>query len=379
MNHFVIIFFLAVLSVSSAQETIVLQPGPDCGKDAFLHGLNSQSNTNFGDQAQFAAGSWTFQGIPGNIRAIVEFDLSTIPAGATITNATMKLTAYPLTAGFGQHSSLSGPNTSFLQRVTSSWSESTVTWNTQPSTTTLNEVAIPQSTGPTQDFVIDVTTLVQDMLNDPAHSYGFMLRLQTEEYYRRLNFCSSDVADPSKHPKLVITYIGDSVVGTPFSLGDSLSVCPGESITLNGPANALSYEWQDGSTNASFEVTAPGTYWVNAGTCSSMNHYSVEVASGNCPSPEVPAIVQPVISKPVNVFTPNIDNVNDVFVLESNGFVFTVVVCNRWGEVVFEETGTSVDWYGESNGRPCSEGVYFWKCTFKDNSTVTQGTLSLFR
>jgi hypothetical protein len=37
-------------------------------------------------------------------------------------------------------------------------------------------------------------------------NYGFVLQLQYEQIYRSLNFASSEVADATKRPKLVVVY-----------------------------------------------------------------------------------------------------------------------------------------------------------------------------
>jgi hypothetical protein len=44
------------------------------------------------------------------------------------------------------------------------------------------------------------------MINDPVNSYGFMIRLEDETYYRALVFASSNEPDPTKNPKLEICY-----------------------------------------------------------------------------------------------------------------------------------------------------------------------------
>ena len=81
---------------------------------------------------------------------------------------------------------------------------------TQPSNTTQNQIVVPQSTSPSEDYSLDVTQLVQDMKNDPAHSFGFLLMEQISDYYCKLTFCSSDFADKIfSSPSLVI--IGDVV------------------------------------------------------------------------------------------------------------------------------------------------------------------------
>lgn len=201
----IILFALLYISIIKAQTTITLQPGATIGKDALLHGLDV--NVNYGSNDQFAGNAWTVGGSPSVIRSIIEFDLTSIPSNATITSAELSLYARDNTSGLGQHSTLSGPNDCWLERVSSSWDESTVTWNTQPTTTTLNRVNIPASTSATQDYPnINVALLVQDMLNNPSSSFGFMIKLQDENYYRNLNFCSSDHLNSALNPKLVITY-----------------------------------------------------------------------------------------------------------------------------------------------------------------------------
>ncbi len=45
-------------------------------------------------------------------------------------------------------------------------------------------------------------------------------------------------------------------------LGPNLVICPGESITLDASMEGASYEWQDGSEAATFELSAAGVYEV---------------------------------------------------------------------------------------------------------------------
>jgi PKD repeat protein len=102
-----------------------------------------------------------------------------------------------------------GENESYLQLITEEWDEETVTWNNQPSITTEDQVYLPSSTEPEQDYTnIDVTVLVSKMYNEPENYHGFLLRLITEEYYRCLLFASSDyMVNPELRPKLEIVYI----------------------------------------------------------------------------------------------------------------------------------------------------------------------------
>lgn len=48
----------------------------------------------------------------------------------------------------------------------------------------------------------------------------------------------------------------------PIELGNDTTLCPGTSLVLDATLPNASYQWQDGSTNATFEVETPGTYTV---------------------------------------------------------------------------------------------------------------------
>lgn len=49
-----------------------------------------------------------------------------------------------------------------------------------------------------------------------------------------------------------------------LNLGPDTVICPGNKIQLNAKRDFASYLWQDGSTDSTFDVTAPGKYYVTA-------------------------------------------------------------------------------------------------------------------
>jgi hypothetical protein len=167
---------------------------------------------NFGMTPEIDAIAWTNLGNLSNGRSLLYWDLSFIPANASVTSASLSLYAYNSPSN-GEHSSLSGPNDAYLNKVTSPWNEYSVNWNNMPSVSTTNQAYLPPSSSPSQDYTnIDVTTLVQDMITNPASNYGLMLQLADETAYRKLIFASSDNADPAKHPKLDICYTVPSAI-----------------------------------------------------------------------------------------------------------------------------------------------------------------------
>ena len=62
-----------------------------------------------------------------------------------------------------------------------------------------------------------------------------------------------------------------------------------------------------------------------------------------------------------NTFTPNADGQNDEWYPRSRNFaLFELQVFNRYGSLVFQSQGETVEWDGVTlNGEPAAEGVYF--------------------
>lgn len=87
-----------------------------------------------------------------------------------------------------------------------------------------------------------------------------------------------------------------------------------------------------------------------------------------------------------SAFTPNNDGNNDVFspvITGNDPSVYSLVIFNRWGEVVFETSEMTSGWDGSHQGIPSEVGVYVWQLVYKDeNSTKTinkRGHLNLIR
>lgn len=177
LNFFNVLLVLSVASYS--QTTVTIYTNPSNCEDAELRSDNP--NDNYGSNPNFIANAWSAGGNSFIERSVMNIDLSSIPANANIIQATLSLYCN-ITSGHSQlHSTLSGSNGCWLSRITGSWNESTVTWNNQPPTTSVNQVSIPISSSQTQDYPnIDVTNLLQDIVNNPLNSYGFMISLKTE-------------------------------------------------------------------------------------------------------------------------------------------------------------------------------------------------------
>lgn len=229
---FTLLASFAIIFVTKAQSVVILQPGSDNGKDAMVGNYFDYVDQNFGDLPELEAYAWTAAGLNTDMRFLIEFDLSVIPAGSVIDEARLTLYYDPATWwGGGIHT---GDNDAYVSRIIEPWDENIVTWNTQPATTELHRITLPSSISPTQDYNIKIKKLIQDMVNDPENSHGLMVQLVDETQYKSLLFCSSDYADASNHPKLRIKYTEPLKISASVEIDPVFSPNPfSESTTLN--------------------------------------------------------------------------------------------------------------------------------------------------
>lgn len=204
---------LSFFSISCVKESVgeyvtdtvriakIYQPDGLIGKDATIESVTPDSC--FGNSSHLAIFSWTNGGVFNTARTYIEFNLSDIAPLTKIKAA--KLSLYWISYGnFSEHT---GDNAFYIYRVTQTWEEASINWNNQPLTSDLNSVTVPKSRQANQSYTnIDVTKLVQDMIDNPNVSHGFMLKLDEEFPFRLVILASSDYTERSKRPKLEVYY-----------------------------------------------------------------------------------------------------------------------------------------------------------------------------
>jgi hypothetical protein len=209
-------------SPAAGYTKLVLQPGDGVGQDAWIDWFNGAdsalyNNGNSGSIDQIKCLAWTMFGGIIKTRTLIRFDeLSEVPSSKHVVAA--KLFLYGLASSDihlpqgnsyypGSPYNSYGPNDAYVQRVTSGWDESAVTWNTKPSSTVADESLIPPSTSQWNYRASpDVTKIIRPMVSNPSRNYGFMLVFTNENIYHSMGFCSSENTDATKHPKLVVVY-----------------------------------------------------------------------------------------------------------------------------------------------------------------------------
>ena len=146
-----------------------------------------------------------------------------------------------------------------------------------------------------------------------------------------------------------------------YNLKNAVCALPGEvKFTLNGNTNGAASIMHGTEVFAVNETVT--------GLTSGNNHFSILNKQGciidtldiNVPHDGCNPIIFP------NSFTPNGDNINDVFkpLLDSDPLVYDLSVFDRWGKLLFQSKSFYTGWDGKYGGRPVAFGVYYWVATY---------------
>jgi gliding motility-associated-like protein len=230
---------------------------------------------------------------------------------------------------------------------------------------------------------IDSTHLTTDTVKGLTNGYNYCFKIQSIGTYENLNIISplynfsqkvyvKPIDDsPPCQPKLTIASDCNASLNK-LSWTNPDHACgirdvskyyiyytPKQDSTLTKIDSILNSSDTSYITNINTQNIA-GCYVIVAvdsvGNQSSLNN---ETCVDNCPEYELP-----------NIFTPNSDNVNDLYIPVKNRYIESVdfTLYNRWGEVVYENTNPALGWDGKSKQmkQPVSDGVYFYTCTVNE-------------
>lgn len=147
-------------------------------------------------------------------------------------------------------------------------------------------------------------------------------------------------------------------------------LCRGGTLLLDATTANGSYLWQDGSTDPTFTVQEEGSYSVAVTANGCTATASIFIAEEECSG----TLMMP------NVFSPNSDGRNDLFIPVSFRGILSMhtTIRNRWGQVIFETNLPSIRW----NGKDAPDGTYFWTVNYVDvngNEKRAAGYVMLLR
>jgi len=188
----------------------------------------------------------------------------------------------------------------------------------------------------------------------------------------------------------------------PQKTTENVSICPGTNVTIGGQT----YNQEGEYPTAFVDVNGCDSVHVINITFFTVNPSNINISECNGDSVFVQStwyfeneiIIQPVIDVngcatenttvitfqdceiPIyevfipNTFTPNNDNVNDLFTIQiTGGMIETGIVLNRWGQVVHNFTSTDITWNGTTkNGILVEDGVYTYVVQIRKTGGVTE-------
>lgn len=144
-----------------------------------------------------------------------------------------------------------------------------------------------------------------------------------------------------------------------LNLGKDTSLCFASDYIISVPSRAnYQYKWQDGSAGNTFAAKRKGQYYltINYGKCQASDTLNI---SGDDATDQlfIP-----------NAFSPNDDEVNDLFPFNLSTKPIDMEIYNRWGEKIFDTKKSLIGWDGVYKNQLVENGVYLYKIKYKDCS-----------
>ena len=151
---------------------------------------------------------------------------------------------------------------------------------------------------------------------------------------------------------------------------------------------ATSYQWNFGDNSGSNTETSPSHEFPNdEGKTYTITLIAISDVGCVDSTTKTITVIEDLIYYVPNTFTPDADNFNETFLpVFTSGYDpqdYTLLIFDRWGEILFESHNAKVGWDGTFNGKVSPDGTYIWKITFKlknkDERQEHVGNINLLR
>lgn len=216
-------------------------------QDAYIR--SQTPSTNYGTATSMRV---SYSSSAGIYRSAIKFDLSSIPVGAKIVSAQLRLKP-------GLALSSGSYTTHKLSRFTTSsiWTETGITSANQPS---IESGGITTSTSDGVYRSFNVLADVVGMLDGAYPNNGWLLNLtnETTPFTTNVDFGTREVSTAAHKPTLIITYyLPVKITAATVTHASTLASTDGSiTPTITGGSNNYTYQWINGSTGGVIASTA---------------------------------------------------------------------------------------------------------------------------
>ncbi|MBK9176417.1 MAG: gliding motility-associated C-terminal domain-containing protein [Flavobacteriales bacterium] len=154
---------------------------------------------------------------------------------------------------------------------------------------------------------------------------------------------------------IVVSGPGANVVGVDFDAGPDVEIAEGAAVQLN-VTGGTNWNWSPTAGLSGNGIPNP------IANPQQPTAYAVSTQLNGCTYTDTVYVEVIQLIDPPNTFTPNGDGMNDTW--EVPGIAdypgSEVIIYDRWGQKVFNSNGYREPWDGTNNGRPLSEGTYYY-------------------
>jgi gliding motility-associated-like protein len=142
----------------------------------------------------------------------------------------------------------------------------------------------------------------------------------------------------------------------PLNFSEEVSLCGSFNITLDAGNPGATYQWSNGATSQTIEVSTAGDYgvMVDLGGCILYDTTTVTGVAG-----------EGIVFIP-NTFTPNKGGPNEIFYVYGDGINdFSMMIFNRWGQLIFQTNDINKGWDGYFKGQICQVDTYVYVVQYR--------------
>ncbi|WP_246000931.1 Ig-like domain-containing protein [Pontibacter diazotrophicus] len=172
------------------------------------------------------------------------------------------------------------------------------------------------------------------------------------------------------------TEITVTIVPPVADAGPDVTIIQGGTAELRG-SGGVSYRWEPAESLNNPDIARPIATPMETTTYT----LTITTAEGCTATDEVTVTVIPAITVP-NAFTPNNDNVNEVWEIENHEEYpdMRVEVFNRWGNIIFSTSGGyNEPWDGSYNGEALPVATYYYIIYLNSSEKPISGNVTIIR